>query len=413
MPLVPPPGPLRLLATATLVNTAGNGLYYTSAALFFTRSVGLTPGQVGTGLTLAGLLALLVGIPAGHVADRRGAREVLVVLMWLQALAMASLVLVHSYAAFLAATAVYGLLDKASNAVRQGLVASAFPAEERVTGRAYLRAVTNLGLGGGALLAGLALAADSRAAYVSMIVANAVSYGLAGLLLARLPQTAARPEGTPQSGMLLALRDRPYVAVTVVNAVLGMHYVLLEVAVPLWVDRHTSAPTWTVALLFVVNTACCVLFQVRASRSAVDVPTSARTVRSGAVLLAVSCGVFALSDGQSAVVAVLLLVAAALVNVAGELKQAAGSWGLGFGLAPEHAQGQYQGLYATGFAASGVLGPVVVTSTAIAWGAAGWVLLGAVLLAAGLLVVPVTAWAERERAAELSGAAGPARAPSR
>ena len=87
---------------------------------------------------------------------------------------------------------------------------------------------------------------------------------------------------------------------------------LLEVAVPLWVVRHTEAPISVVALLFLVNTACCVLLQVRVSRAAVDVPSSARAVRRGGVLLAASCLVFASSGGRSAAVAVGLLVLATI-----------------------------------------------------------------------------------------------------
>src|SRR4051794_33938441 len=144
--LVPPPGPLRVMATATLVNTFGNGLFYTSAALFYTRSIGLSPGQVGVGLTVAGLAALLVGVPAGHLADLRGARELLRIIYVAEAVAMVGLVLVHSFPGFLLVVTFYSCVDKAGNAVRQGLVASAFPAEERVRGRAYLRSVTNLGI---------------------------------------------------------------------------------------------------------------------------------------------------------------------------------------------------------------------------------------------------------------------------
>lgn len=398
MHLVPPPGPLRLLAIAALVNTLGNGLFYTSAALFYTRSIGLSPGQVGLGLTVAGLLGLLVGIPAGHLADLRGAREVLIVTLVLEAGAMASFALVHGFTGFLLSSIAYLCVDKASNAVRQGLIASAFPPEERVSGRAYLRSVTNLGIGVGSAVAGVAIAVDTREAYVALVLADALTYLGCAAVIARLPRREGAVRKAEKGGMLVAVRDRPYLVVTAVGAVLNLHYVLLEIAVPLWVDRYTSAPRWTVALLFLVNTACCVLLQVRMSRSAHDVPSSARTQRTGGLLVAGSCVVFALSDHGSAAVAVAVLVLAALVNVAGELQQASGSWGLGFGLAPETSQGQYQGLYSTGFAASQMLGPLVVTATVVAWGVPGWLLMGAVFAAAGVATVPVVAWAERSRA---------------
>ena len=397
MPLLPPPGPTRVLSAATLVNTVGTGLFMTGSALFFTRSVGLSAGQVGVGLTVAGLMGLLVGLPAGHLADRRGAREVLVALLVAQGAAMACLVLVDSFLSFLLVATGYTVLERATNAVRQGLVAAALQTEQRVAGRDYLRAVTNLGIAGGAALAGLALAADSRAAYVSLVLGNAVSCVLAAGVLLRLP-AGVRRTAQETGSMLQALRDRPYLAVTLVNAVLGLHYALLEVAVPLWVVRHTDAPLSVVAVLFLVNTACCVLLQVRVARAAHDVASSAVSVRRGGLLIAASCLGFATSAGGSARLAVALLVVAALVEVAGELDQAAGSWGLGFGLAPEHAQGQYQGLFSTGMAAAQGLGPLVVTVTAVQ-GPVGWVVLAAVFAVGGVAMVPTVAWAQRQRAA--------------
>ena len=104
-----------------------------------------------------------------------------------------------------------------------------------------------------------------------------------------------------------------------------------------------------------------------------------------------------MSEGLPATAAVLVLVVAAGVHVAGELFQSAGAWGLGFGLSPEHAQGQYQGLYMTGFAAATMIGPLVITSTVISWGRPGWFLLAGMFLVVGLALVPVSRWAERER----------------
>lgn len=391
MSLLPAPGPTRVLAFATLVNTAGNGLFLTGSALFFTRSVGLSVRQVGVGLTVGGLLGLLAGVPAGHLADRRGAREVLVAVMLLQAAALAAFALVHSFPAFLLVAAVFTVLDRATSAVRQGLVAAALPAEERVRGRAYLRAVTNVGIAGGAALAGLALAADTRGAYLALVLGDAASTVLAAGVLLRLPRSVRRT-AVEAGRMTRALRDRPFVVVTALSAVTTLHYAVLEVGVPLWVVGHTSAPRSVVALLFLLNTACCVLLQVRVSGTASDVPSSARAVRRGGLLLAASCLVFAASGEGPAGVAVAVLLVAALVNVAGELYQAVGSWGLGFGLAPEHAQGSYQGLFSTGTAAAQGLGPLVVTATAVQ-GVWGWAVLAGVLAGAGAATPPAAGWA--------------------
>src|SRR5215216_3650042 len=66
--------PLRRLAAGTLLSAVGNGAWYTSWALFLTRSVGLSPAQVGLGMTIAGAVGLLSATPVGWLADRLGAR---------------------------------------------------------------------------------------------------------------------------------------------------------------------------------------------------------------------------------------------------------------------------------------------------------------------------------------------------
>ncbi|MGC4888659.1 hypothetical protein [Micromonospora sp. DT227] len=57
---LPPPGPLRTLASATLANTVGTGPWLAGGALYLTRDVGLSASSVGAGLTVAGLAYLLV-----------------------------------------------------------------------------------------------------------------------------------------------------------------------------------------------------------------------------------------------------------------------------------------------------------------------------------------------------------------
>jgi predicted MFS family arabinose efflux permease len=209
------PGPVRTFAVVTLVNTVGNGLLATAAVLYFTHVVGLSGGQVGVGLTLAGGLGLLVGIPLGHLADRRGPREVLLALLVAEAFATAAYVLVDSYAAFLIAAAFVVTLDRGSSAVRQGLIAQVLDPAQRVRGRAALRSVTNVGFAVGSTVAGIAIAIDTRAAYDLLIVGDALTFLAAAALLLRLPHVApAPPRGDDDGPRLIVLRDRPYLLVT-------------------------------------------------------------------------------------------------------------------------------------------------------------------------------------------------------
>src|SRR5215213_3221619 len=99
-------GPLRRIAAGTLISAIGNGAWYTSWALFLTRSVGLSPAQVGLGMTAAGIVGVLAATPAGWLADRLGAREVYAALLAVQGTASLAYLAVGGPAAFVAVACV-------------------------------------------------------------------------------------------------------------------------------------------------------------------------------------------------------------------------------------------------------------------------------------------------------------------
>ncbi len=391
---------VRLLATSTLVNTFGNGLFLTLSALFFTRIVGLSVGHVGVGLTIAGGLGVLVGIPAGHLSDRFGTRGPLIALLFVDAAATVALTTVHTYAGFLLVMCVAVMADRAGSAIRSAMYAVVIPAESRTQVRAYLRAVTNVGIGAGAAVASLALQADTRFAYVAMLLVDAGTYVVAAALLLGVHPPGAvarRPEREDRRNA--ALRDRPYLTVTVLNAVMTVHFTVTEIGVPLWIVGHTHAPRVLVAVCLILNTVMIVLLQVRASRGITSVDSAARACRRAGVLLAVAFVLYAAAHGPAAWVAAVFLVAGTVVQAVAELISSSGGWALSYDLADPDRPGAYQGVFSSGFALAGMLGPLIVTFTALRFGWPGWITLAVVLAAAGWALVPAGRWAETRRLA--------------
>jgi hypothetical protein len=243
----------------------------------------------------------------------------------------------------------------------------------------------------------VALAVDTRTAYVAVFALNAVTYLATAVVLGRLPHVPPVPAAT--SGPALpVLQDRPFVVATALNAVFAMHFGLIEVAVPLWVAQRTSAPTWFVSVLLLVNTVACVLFQVRVARGRDAVPDAARAYRTAGVFVAGACVVFAAAADRALWLTAPLLLLGAGLHVYGEMLGSAGQWGVSMGLAPAESQGQYQGFSAAGFAASQMLMPLVVTLLCIEWGRSGWVILGVIFAATAAGLPPVAGWALRTRA---------------
>ncbi|MGV9626604.1 MFS transporter, partial [Streptomyces sp. NPDC003487] len=204
--------------------------------------------------------------------------------------------------------------------------------------------------------------------------------------------------GAPAFDRWRAVRDLPFLAVTVLNAVLVVQYSLSEVGLPLWIVERAEAPRWTAALLMIVNCALVALLQVRVARRTSRVPAAVRAMAWSGLLLAVACAVYALSAGLSPFWAVLALTAGAVVQVFAEVLSAAGGWTLGYELADARAHGVYQGVFGAGMSAGMMAGPALVTVTAIAHGSLGWAMLGVLFALAGLTVPAAARWASRDGA---------------
>jgi hypothetical protein len=385
-----PAGPLRRLAAGTLASAVGNGAWYTSWALFLTRSVGLSPGQVGLGMTAAGVAGLACATPAGYLADRLGAREVYATLLGVQAAAALAYLAVGGMPAFVVVACIAEAARSgggARNALVLGLT------DEHLTALGALRSISHLGWAGGALAGAVIIGVDSRAGYVALLVLNAASYlAYAGLVLS-VPRVGV----APRRRGLRAVRHRPYVTLAGLVGVLALCWAMLSSGLPLWVALHTDAPRSISAVIVVLNSLAIALLQVRVSRVMVSAGAAARgAVLSGSVLAA-SCVLFALTAGGSGAAVVALFLVAAAVHTAGELLFVVASWGLSIPLMPRGAAGEYQGVFATGEATALMAAPALMTTLVADWGQPGWLVLAAIFLLPALAAVPVTRWALRTR----------------
>ncbi|MFC7306521.1 MFS transporter [Streptomyces monticola] len=406
--ILPAPGPPRVLALAQLANSLGDGAFYATSALFFTQVVGLSPTRVGLALTLGWGLGMLAGVPLGYAADRWGPRRTAVLLAVVTATALAAFLVVRSFPLFLLVVCVYTCCQSGLTSARQALLAGLVPAGERTRVRAQLQSTLNAGLAVGAGLGAVALGLDSEAAYLTVFALDAASFAAAALVLCRVPEVAPSPvvrtAGEPR---LAVLRDRPYALVTLLNAVLYLNMPLLSLGLPLWIVERTDAPKPMAATLLVVNMLSVVVFQVRVAREVTDIRGASRAIGRAGLLMLAACVLYATTGGRiGAVAAVAVLLVAAGVQVYGEMAQGAGAWELGFGLAPEHQQGQYQGFFGMGPQIARMLGPLLLTTLLLGLGTAGWLILGGLFLAAGLAVAPAVRWAERERLRACPGTAG-------
>lgn len=387
--LVPAPGPARRLVGLTVVQAVGASLFLTSAAIFFTRTVGLSATQVGTGLSIAGLSGFLATVPVGRLADRLGARAVLTAVFAGLSLLFVSYCLVGDFLSFVVVASLIAVGESALTPLKAALLYAVVPADQAVRGRAQMRSGYNLGLTLGAALATVALTVGTRTAFYVVVCATATALAACAVLTAGIRSGAASAATGHRRPRRTALRDARFLVLTLLNGLLEMNHAILTVGIPLWLVTHTEAPRGVAAVAVMVNTVMVVVLQVRLSRNAEGIAPSARLLRRAGVLLALACLPLAASQGQGAGTATVLLLAAAVTLTLAELFQNGGAWALSFELAPPDRQGEYQAVFGLGRGVQQFFGPAVVTWLAITLGAAGWLVIGALLLAAGALVAPV------------------------
>ncbi|MEV0455742.1 MFS transporter [Catellatospora methionotrophica] len=380
----------RLFALSTIVNTIGMGIFISAGTIFLIRSAGLSPTAVGVGLTVGSLAGVGAGVLIGDLADRRGARGVVIASMVLEAIASISLVLVDSMWSLILVATLASVGRTGSVSARGALIGILAEEGKGAQLRTYLRAITNVGLAIGTLGAAVVLAFDTRQAYLAMIITSTLTFLGGASILARLPylpptrvlnkDADAKPERR-----WMALRDRHYLGLTAASSVAALQYSVLIQALPVWIVLRTSSPRWMAAIVMFLASVLVAALQVPATRS-IDGPRSAARLlaRSGPLFL-LAWVLMAGASGPSVWIASGLLVVGVVVHSLAEVWQAAGTFELSFALARPEAQGQYQGVIGFGHGLSEAVAPIIVITMCINGGMIGWIALGVVVTVAGIV----------------------------
>ena len=413
-----PPTPLaRRLSVQSVLFAVGEGTFITGSAVFFTQIVGLSAGQVGIGITVAGLVSFVLSIPLGRLADRFGPKR-----MWaLSAFASAFLYgvwpLIDGFAAFIAMMIVLEIVQTAGWSGRGAYTIDVFPREERVQSQAFMRAALNIGFTIGALAGGLALAFDNDDIVRVVPLFTAAVLLLNALYITQLPDaahdkpapvveelTTLKPEPTGPS----ALRNRGFLALNVCDGVLGTNQVLLNIVIPLWLVQETDAPRVLLAWLFGTNTVMAVLLQVAAARGVDSVAKSLRAARISSAFFVLSCLIVLVTHDTVGWVTIALVWLGHVTVTGAELFQSAGHWGFMSDLSDPERLGEYQGAANLGSTVGHIWAPAAYTYLAIEWGAEGWLVIAGIVGLATIGMGPAARSAERFLARDIAAREVPA-----
>jgi MFS family permease len=189
----------RTLWAAGLISDTGDWLLLVALPIVVYQ---LTGSAVGTAVAFAAELlpGIAIAPVGGRLADTIDRRALMIVLSAIQAVVLLPLLLVHDrhglaivYAVIVAQSSLRALFDPAKNALLPTLVEP----RQLVPANSLAGLATAVARLAGGPLGGLLLATGSLR---TLVIADALSFAVAGLLIARLPRRAGAAEGDGAGG---------------------------------------------------------------------------------------------------------------------------------------------------------------------------------------------------------------------
>jgi MFS family permease len=389
---------MPLVQMAALIEWTGTGLFLAVSALYFVKIVGLGAAAVGTGLAIAGAVAMATGPLVARSTGRYGPRRVLVGMNLARALATYAYLWIDSWRSFLCVAVVVAIAEQSTPPLIQAYVGDRAPQDLRVRVMAVQRTIVNVGISLGGLIAGASLGAGSRASFRWLLIGGVAAYiAVALMLLATRGDSSARPA---TRGIAPLMKDRRLLGFSLFNAVMSLWTPMLNVAFPLWLVTRTAIPERVVGILYAVNTVACITLQYPMNRYTRSPRSAWWSYSAAGLLLVIACLGFAAAPALSMPVALTVFTGGILILTIAEILQVGASWTLSFEMAPEQARGTYLVLFGMGRTIGNkVAGPLLMTGVVLALGVTGWISLAAIFALSATVPLAVLSARRNRRSA--------------
>lgn len=258
--------------TATFINRTGM-MVLPFLALYMHRTLGYSVEQAGIALTVYGLGAFSTAPLAGRASDYLGARRVMIASLFLSGVMLFILLLAKSFATILILTFVWAVISEAFRPASLVSITELVTPEQRKTAFSVNRLAINLGMSVGPALGGFLIIVS----YPLLFVVDGATSIVAGCVLLLAPWHPVRhetenrlapvgageqpgvPTDVPRENFRRDRKLRSFlIAIVPVVVVFFQH----EGAMPLYLVNDLHLPESAYGLLFTVNTALIILFEV-------------------------------------------------------------------------------------------------------------------------------------------------------
>ena len=370
-----------ILFAGTFLNRFG-GFVVPFLTLYLTNQ-GYSVTAAGLAVSAYGAGNLLASLVGGHLADRLGRRETIVLSMFGAATAMMLLSQAQALPMIVALTFVTGLVSEAYRPASTALLTDLVPAGQRLTAFAALRVTLNAGFAFGPATAGL-LAAYG---YIWLFVGDALTSVFFGLIaLLALPRIIQRPAngGAKWGEVLTVVRgDKRFQQLLLANFAVSLVFMQMASTYGLFVT-HLGYSAGTYGAIISLNGALIVFCELPLTMFTRRFPTR-KVMALGYVLIG---GGFALNHFAHSVP---VLIACMTVFTLGEMLALPMASAYVADLAPAHMRGRYMGVNGMTWALALIIGPVLGMKLLALHASSYWIGCGTLgLLAAAVISVPIT-----------------------
>jgi predicted MFS family arabinose efflux permease len=386
------PRPVWVLFGATLVNRCGT-MVLPFMVLYLTRSLGLPPRRAALALAAYGLGAVLTAPVSGRLADRIGARRVIVASLLGSATLLSIFPLAHTLRSILILTFIWSMLGEAVRPASLAWMSDLVPPDRRRAGFALTRLAVNLGMSLGPAVAGFVVqfsftaifildAATSLAAAALLLIATrGVAGGDARGATATAPGPDAGPPAPPAEAEVAPnapTADAPAAVATAavatipaaagpapdrrahrdprflffLAAILPAQVVFFQhtAVLPLFLTRDLGLAEAAYGLMFTINTMLVIFVEVPLN-SATSRWSHRQSLALGALLVGAGFGGLSIVHGFPGVAAMVV------VWTFGEMILLPGSAAFVADASPPARRGEYLGLYSMSFSIAFAIAP--------------------------------------------------------
>jgi DHA1 family multidrug resistance protein-like MFS transporter len=339
---------LNALLLYTFFMVLGFAMLMPLVSVHFVSNMGMTATVVGAALAVRQLTQQGLAVVGGVLADRFGARPMICLGVLLRAAGFASLAFADDARWLFVAMAVSAIGGALFEAPYQAAIASL--ATEQTRTRYY--AVSNWIMGVASTLGPLVGVALLRWDFRIVCLVAAACFALNFVIALMLPPLGTASARQPFTGGLqLVVRDRPFLALTLVMTGYWFTAVQMNISFPLQAERLTGSQS-SVGVMLAVGAALTVLLQYALVRLLERWLAPTRILVAGMALMALGTGAVGLAPNFAAFLVCVAVVAIGAVLVRPTLQSLTAE------MANPKALGTFLGISSLSLAVGGAAGNI-------------------------------------------------------